>query len=248
MNSLAHSPQNDKRLPDLMNEVREFGRLEAQGKDALPMLAIKVAQAAEAGVITLDKDAEGVDDFARVYTEYTKARGKKAVHEHTAGGLKANISKLRQIGTAATMPTCDFITTINNLVEKRDEMVQVKDGPKVKPCYAAIVDAARTQITQADDLTADQIVEAIRKPEAADKTLEGTLKNVVKTLTDVTKGEHGQPQDNSVEVVQALALIETKLAALMLTKDLAETIAKANALGLTVVQPAEVTSEVAAAA
>ncbi len=146
------------------------------------------------------------------------------------------------------MPTCDFITTINNLVEKRDEMVQVKDGPKVKPCYAAIVDAARTQITQADDLTADQIVEAIRKPEAADKTLEGTLKNVVKTLTDVTKGEHGQPQDNSVEVVQALALIETKLAALMLTKDLAETIAKANALGLTVVQPAEVTSEVAAAA
>jgi len=224
---------NDTRLADLMNNVREFGRLAAQGKDALPMLALKAAFAAADGVISLDKDADGNDDASRLYVEYQKAESKKAVHEHTAGGLKANTSKLRQIITAAVMPTCDFVDTLNKVVAKREEMLG-QEGVKVRPAYAAYIEAARTQIQQPDDLTADQIEAAIKKPEAADKTVEGELKRADKILSDLISGDGGVKCDEP-EIVQARELVAGKLAAFTLAKQVADATATLEAAGLQVV-------------
>jgi Flp pilus assembly secretin CpaC len=245
MASLAHSPQNDTRKEDLISKTREFGRLEAQGKDALPMLAIIVAEAAADGVISGDKDSDGNDDYVKLYAEYAKARGKKEVHEHTAGGIKANVSKLRQIGIAGAMPTTDFVGTINMMHTKRQELVGLEQ--KVRPMYAAIVEAARTQIAQPDDLTAEQIEVSIRKPASADPELEDVLGRVEKTLSDIISGEHkGGLRDQSQELIDAHALVKGRLATLFVTRERAELLAKAAAMGMDMVPVTPEVTELAA--
>jgi hypothetical protein len=223
---------NDERMKILLGEVREFGRDTAAGRDALPMLALKVAYASADGVISSQKDASGSDDYARIYAEYTKADSKKAVHEHTSGGLKANVSKLRQIGNAAGMPSCDFYNTINTIVTDRVKMES--EDQKVRPLYASIVEAARVQLAQPDDLTPEQIEECIKKPEADEKSVEGELKRVVKVLDQLIKGDKG-PKCADQEIVDAHSLLSGKLAALVHGRSVVEAIAMANSLGLSVV-------------
>jgi hypothetical protein len=92
---------NDTRLEDFMAEVRQFGRDAAEGKDALPKLAMGFARAVADNVIDASKDKDGHDAAARTFLEYCKSEGKKAVHNRTPESLKANISKLRQIQNAA---------------------------------------------------------------------------------------------------------------------------------------------------
>jgi len=237
--NLAHSGTNDTRLQDLMADVREFGREAALGRDSLPKLALKVAYAAASGVISMQKDADGSDDASRLYAEYIKADSKKSVHEHTAGGLKGNTSKLRQIVTAASMPTADFYNSINQGILKREEMAAAEE--KVRPCYAMIVELARTQVAQADDLTDEQIAECVRKPIAADKDVEDILKAISTKLDNLIKGEKG-PKCADQEIVDAHALVVGKLTAFMTTRARLETIAKARELGIGLAP--EVTSEV----
>jgi hypothetical protein len=214
-----------------MSDVRELGRSKASGDDALAMLALKVAFAAADGVISGDKDQDGQDDYARAYTEYTKARDKKAIHEHTAGGLKAQISKLRQIGTAATMTTCDFYASINKALDKRAELKGEKQ--KVRPAYHMVVDLARTQIEQPDDVTDEQIEESCRKPEAGEKTLEGEIKRMEKIASDLIAGEKGVScQEQWLLDVQAV--LASQLSAFQVKRETAETLAKCQALGITI--------------
>src|SRR5258705_3999538 len=96
--SLEHDTTNDTRLADFMGMVRELGRDAAQGKDALPNLAISFVRAVADQVIDLAKDQDGDDGAARIFKTYAASEGKKAVHDRTETGLKANISKLRQLG------------------------------------------------------------------------------------------------------------------------------------------------------
>lgn len=227
---------NDTRRADLMNEVREFGRLNAQGKDSLPMLALKVAYAAASGVISGTKDADGNDDFVHIYAEFAKSESKKAVHEHTVNGVKANTSKLRQVGTAAAMTTCDFVATVNAGIKKREEMLKADAKVKVRSAYPAIVELAREQIAQADDLTADQIEACLAKPDAPDKTLEGEYKRVEKILAALIEGKDGV-KDDSVEIVSAHGMIEAKLATFTLAKDTADVLAKMASLGIVAATP-----------
>src|ERR1700756_4094503 len=113
MTSLAHNTQNDTRLSDFMGAVRELGRHAAQGKDSLPNLAMAFCRAVQDGVIDMAKDSDGKDGATRVFGEYAKAEGKKAIHDRTESGLKANVSKLRQIGTFAGNPKWDAIAVLN---------------------------------------------------------------------------------------------------------------------------------------
>jgi hypothetical protein len=241
-----HSNQpNDTRLDDLKKEVREFGRQAAAGLDSLPMLAVKVAYAAAAGVISADKDADGVDDANRLYEEFFAAMSKKSVHEQTKDGKKANTSKLRQIIIAASKPTCDFPTTLGKVLAARKSALTLDPKAKVKGAYPAYVDAARAQTQQDDDLSDEQIKEVIQKPESADKTLEDLLSTVDKTLESIITGEnkHGI-KDQSDEIVQAHGMIRQKLAALTLAKDVEATMKKARELGL--IKDEVVTPEVTA--
>lgn len=228
---------NDNRRADLFNEVREFGRLNAQGKDSLPMLALKVAYAAASGVISGTKDADGNDDFVHIYAEFAKAESKKAVHEHTVNGIKANTSKLRQIGTASAMTTCDFVATINAGIKKREELLKADAKVKVRSTYPALVEMAREQLDQADDLTSDQIEACLMKPDAPDKTLESEYKRIEKIMAALIEGKDGV-KDDSPEFTAAHSMIEGKLAAFTLAKDTADVLAKMASLGIVAQAPA----------
>lgn len=231
--SLAHSTTNDHRMGDFMKEVRAFGRAAAEGKDSLPMLAVRAAEMSKDGVISTDKDPDGKDDASRIYEAYAEAMSKKAVHDHTAGGLKANISKLRQIIVASAKPTCDFPATLGRVhAAHQDMQAKAKEtGIKPKAPYVAYVDAARLQTEQDDDLSDDQIKEVIRRKDPADPTVEKILSRCAKQLEDLISGEKGVKDDHEL-TEQAFNCIRDRLTALVTARETEETRKKAVALGL----------------
>ena len=204
---------NDTRKEDLMKEVREYGRHAAEGKDALPVLALRVVRAANDGVIDTTKDKDKRDDANRIYEAYIAAESKKLVHKHTETGLKANVSKVRQIIIMGSMTTCDAVAVLDRAVVLREAMLKAEE--KVKPAFASYVDVARDQIAKADsDLSDDEIRAACRSKEPAEKTLEKELQAIQKRLEKIVTGEGGV-KDQSTEVIQAEELIRTRLAAML---------------------------------
>lgn len=241
MPSLAHDTVNDTRKDDFDTKVSELGKLHAKGTDALAMLAIAVAYAAADGVISGDKDTNGDDDYVRAYTRYNKAREKHEVHEHTAGGFKAQVSKLRQIGTASTMTTCDFKTSLQLALDKRTELLG--DKQKVKAAYPMLVSLARTQLDQPDDVTADQIEEAARKAEADEKTLEGEIKRMHGIADALIEGKKGVSCTDQW-LVDIHAVLASQLSAFQIRRETEETLAAAARLGISLAPaPMEIESD-----
>jgi hypothetical protein len=222
MTSLVHDTTNDNRLSDFNAQVRELGRDAAAGKDSLPNLAMAFARAVVDGVIDPAKDASGKDGAARVFDLYAQAEGKKAVHDRTEGGLKANVSKLRQIQNAASNPKWDFVDVLNRAHTIRQDYKRCEID--VKPAYAAFVDVAREQQKFDDALTDMQIADVVKKGESSKEvTLEGELKRIQKKVEKIITGElkdhTGAPlKDQSPELIQVQELINQRLAALMTTK------------------------------
>lgn len=230
MTSLAHNTNNDTRLSDLMTEVREFGRESAEGKDALPKLALRVVRAAADGVLTLDKDKDGLDDAARVYDEYAKAESKKAVHDHTANGKKANVSKLRSLVKMGAMTTCDPVDVLNRAHVARQAMIAADE--KVRPAYAAFVTIAREQLDKDVDLDDDTLKACIVKPATKSRELEQELESIQKRLEKLISGENSSGlKDQSPEVIEAHSLIGTRLAALIRKSDEEAALAKLREIG-----------------
>lgn len=218
MTSLAHDTTNDTRLQDFMADVREFGRNAAAGKDALPNLAIAFCRAVQDGVVEMGKDKAGLDGAARIFGEYAKAEGKKAIHDRTETGLKANISKLRQIGIFAANPKWDATDILNQAHVTRQKLKN--DDIDVKPAYAAFVDIAREQLKQDTPLTDAQIEATVMKAEKEKEvSVEGELKKIAAKLEKIITGEnaHGL-QDQSPEIIAAHEQISQRLAALMTVK------------------------------
>jgi hypothetical protein len=220
--NLEHAPTNDTRLADFMTSVRELGRDEAMGKDSLPKLAVAFVRAVADGVLDMDKDTDGNDGAARVYYDYVKSKTKKQVHDRSDAGLKANISKLRQIGIFAGNPKWDAVEVFNKTFTIRAD--HEKDDIAVKPAYAAFVDVAREQLKQDDQLSDAQIgATVMTTSKTKEVTLEGQLQKCAKILEEIITGEnkHGI-KDNSTEVHQASEAITQRLAALGLAKQAAE--------------------------
>lgn len=213
--NLTHNPtQNDTRLDDFMKEVREFGRDSASGKDALPNLAHKFIRAVADGVVEMAKDADGDDGAARVFKTYAASEGKKQVHDRTEAGLKANISKFRQIGNFAGNPKWDAVHVANQTHVIRQD--HKKDGIDVKPAYAALVDVAREQLKQDTQLTDGEIGALVMTTsKVKEVTLEGQLEKAHKILEDLITGEgkHGL-KDQSPELLQAAEQIQVRQRAL----------------------------------
>jgi hypothetical protein len=220
--SLVHSGTNDTRLNDFMSQVREFGRDSASGKDALPKLAHAVVRAVCDGVVDTAKDADGNDAAARIFTEYVKSEGKKAVHERTGNGLKANISKLRQIVNFAGNPKWDAVDVMNRAFACRQDLVEHDIDPK--PAYASYVDLAREQLKQDDALTDEQIAAVMMKTtKEREVTLQGELEKMKKKVEGFITGEDKNGiKDQSPELIQIQELLGQKLAALMISEQEAE--------------------------
>jgi hypothetical protein len=247
MNQISNiNGSNSVALDDLrkafLADVREFGRDSAAGKDSLPKLAVRVVKAAADGIINYTdpkakKLNDGPDDAELAYTSYVEAESKKAIHEHSDGGKKANISKLRKLIQFGCSTVCDPMDVMNRTVIRRSDLAEA--GGDVKGAYPAYVDVARAQIANDRDLTDEQIDAAIVKAPAKEKDVIDVLKSVEKILDQLITGEHKAGQDQSVEVIQAHESVRARIAAMGRASDLEAFKAKAAELGYAPMQAAE---------
>lgn len=181
--------KNDKRFSDLMKQVTRFGEESSLGRDSLPKLAAAVVAAAADGVLDLEtKDAKGNDAAAQIYEKYAIAESKKAVHEHSSGGKKANVSKLRQLIAMGCMTTIDPVVVMQDAFDAREGMSR-EDGVKVKSAYPYYVDVAREQLKSKTPLDKRALEALACKPEPKSKEVETELKLILKKLEELVTGE-----------------------------------------------------------
>ena len=216
--------KNDKRKSDLLRAVGKLGEEASLGRDSLPKLAHAVVKAAADGVID-GSDAEGL------YTKYATAESKKAIHEHSAGGKKANISKLKQLIEMGCMTTIDAVEVMQAAFQARENMIA--DSEKVKAAYPFYVEVARAQLKTDKPLDQNTLEDMAKKDEPNAKTLEGELKKVAKVLEGLISGENRDKiKDNSEQVEAAFHLIQERLDALTLVKRQEQLRQKARELGI----------------
>lgn len=220
--------KNDNRFSDLMKKVAKFGEESSLGRDSLPKLAHAVVQAAADGVLDLEtKDKNGNDCAAQVYDKYVAAESKKAVHEHSEGGKKANVSKLRQLISVGCSTTIDAVDLMQRAFQAREAMQA--DDNKVKPAYPFYVEVAREQLKEKSALTQRQLERLACKDAPKEKTVEGELKRAMKILEDLVTGEGKVDKDTHELTEAAFQAVKERLqvmATLALRKKLMDEAAK----------------------
>lgn len=220
----AHG-KNDKRLGDFTKAVRKLGEEASLGRDSLPKLAQTVVRAASDGIIE-PENAE------KIYEDYARAEGKKAVHEHSAGGKKANVSKLRQLIAMGCNPKVDGVEVMQDAFEARNNMIA--DSMKVKAAYAFYVDVARAQAKTDDPLSKEFLEELAVKPEPNAKTIEGELKKVEKILEALVTGENRDKLQDDDELTEAaFQAVRERIEKLQMMEKQAKLRREAAKLGLT---------------
>lgn len=202
IDAIATHGQNDKRHADLMKQITKLGEEASLGKDSLPKLAHAVVRAAADKVINLeDKDKNGNDAAAQIYERYVKAESNKAIHEHSSGGKKANVSKLRQLISMGAMSSIDGAEVMQAAFEARERLMA--ENQKVKAAYPFYVDVAREQLKTDVALTDTQLEEIAAKGEAKEKTLEGELGKILKSLESLVSGENRDKLQDDDELTMA---------------------------------------------
>lgn len=209
--------KNDGRLVEGVKFIRELGRDAALGKDSLPKLAFQLTKMAAEGVIDLEKKYDNTDkskgkydDAEFLFTEYATAEGKKAIHERSGGGAKANISKARQFIAFGVMTTCDPQDVLERAAAQRKEMLG--NSEKVKSAYAAYVDVAREQQKHDTDMTNDELKAVIVKPGKTAPELQKILKGIAGRLEALCTDGIGGIMDKSELVEQAFHAVRDRLA------------------------------------
>lgn len=220
--------KNDNRFSDLMKKVAKFGEESSLGRDSLPKLAHAVVAAAADGVLDLEtKDKNGDDCAAQIYNKYVMAESKKAIHEHSEGGKKANVSKLRQLIAVGCSTTVDAVDLMQRAFQAREAMQA--DDNKVKPAYPFYVEVAREQLKEKSPLTDRQLERLACKDAPKEKTIEGELKRALKILEDLVTGEGKVDKDAHELTEAAMQAVKERLqvmATLALRKKFLEDAAK----------------------
>lgn len=223
---------NDKRVSDLMKQVHKLGEEASLGKDSLPKLAHAVVKAAADGVIDLDtKDAKGNDAAHQLYEKYVSGESKKAIHEHSAGGKKANVSKLRQLINLGCMTTVDGFEVMQRAFQARENMIA--DSAKVKAAYPFYVDVAREQLKADKPLTDNELNDIALKDAPAPKTLEGELKRALSILEGLVTGENRDKiKDDDALTDAAFQAVKERLDKIATLRQREALMKQAAALGL----------------
>jgi hypothetical protein len=232
----AETPEtlaNEKRLKELVAQVTKLGEEAALGQDSLPKLAHAVVRAAADGVIDVaTKNAKGEDAAHQIYTKYASGQSKKSIHEHSAGGLKGNVSKLRQLISLGAMTTIDAVAVMQAAFDAREGMKN-ESGVKVKPSYPYYIEVAREQLKLDRPLTQREL-EALVVVEGPDaKTVEGELRRAMKILEQLITGENkSKIKDTHAKTEEAFNALRDRLATMVLDQQRRELMAKAAALGI----------------
>lgn len=190
---------------DFFKDINKFGKASGEGASALGRLGLRALRAAADGVISTAKpQGGGKDDATLIYEAYTAMDSKHS--EHTAGGAKANASKLRQIIGMGCMTTLsDPVAVGDRVVRIHEEMTDADLKPKA--IFAALVDVAREQQASDTELTDDAIKAALTKTKA-DKTLEKEWEAISKKVEGLVTGEnsHGL-KDQSEAAIKIQELV-----------------------------------------
>lgn len=228
----ADLSNNAKRLKDLLSQVGKLGEEASLGKDSLPKLAHAVVKAAADGIIDLEtKDAKGNDQAHAIYEKYVAGESKKAIHEHSAGGKKANVSKLRQLISMGCMTTVDGVEVMQRAFQARENMIA--DSAKVKPAYPFYVDVAREQLKVNKPLSDNELNDIAMKDAPNAKTLEGELKRAFNILEGLVTGENRDKiKDGDALTEAAYNAIKERINGLATLAARRELEAKAAKLGL----------------
>lgn len=195
MSDTVEGANTSMTFDDLVKETRKLGTEKAEGDDSLAKLFLRVVRASAEGIIDLTKNkhGDGVDDARFLFSTFANSVAKKAVHERTQNGMKANVSKLRQGVVVGSLTTCDPIDLYNRVPTLLRGLQNADE--KVQPAFAAYVSVARAQISAAKngdgDLSDDEIKSAMRKAEAEEPTLDRFLQSEVKRIEKVISGEAG---------------------------------------------------------
>jgi hypothetical protein len=190
---------------DFFKDVNKFGKASGEGASALGRLGIRALRAAADGILSTAKpQGGGKDDATLVYEAYAAMDSKHA--EHTAGGAKANASKLRQvIGMGCMTTISDPVAIGDRVIRIREEM----EGADLKPkaLFAALVDVAREQQASDVELT-DAAIRGCLTKTKADKTLEKEWEAIHKKVEALVTGEgsHGlkDQSDGALKIVQLI--------------------------------------------
>ena len=231
MSALAHNTQNDTRLAEYEAFVREKGREDAMGKDALPGLAVGFVRAVYDAVIDPAKDKNGEDAATRTFKLYAASSGKKAYHDRSAASQKVQVSKFKQLEKAAGNPKWDFVDILNRAIVIRQKAMD--DEIEVKSPFPAYVDVAREQLKLDDEMSDDMIFATVTKSESTrEVTLEGQLKKAAKILEDIITGEkHPGICDQSQEVITASEQLNARISGLVTLRETQEKLEKAIEMG-----------------
>lgn len=235
---------NDTAIDTLVKDIRSFGRDSAAGQDALPKLAYAVCRAVADGVIPdhLATNDQGKDVAHQLYVEYQSAEKGKRVHEmptdkQTSNGLKANVSKLRQImamGALAHGGVIDPVDVFNRAIAARESANA--DGTAVKSAYPFYVDVARAQLKADGYALTDEFLKDLAAKEGKgtkDKLpAEKGLEKVRNILEHIMTGEGAYEQALSDEIENAFAAVKDALSKLHVSQAEAKVRAAAAALGL----------------
>lgn len=234
-NTATETPEvakNDKRRSDLNRMVKKLGEEAALGKDSLPKLAQAVVTAAADGVIT-------ANDAGALYERYAEAESNKAIHEHSAGGLKANTSKLRQLIAMGEMTTIDPVAVMQAAYDEREKYIaetaeaEGADRPKFKSAYPFYVDVARAQLKTDTALGAEHFRELMVKPEPKQKDLEAELTAIMKRLEGLVTGENKSGlHDEHDNTEAAFHLLKERMDAFAKARLMAKLAVDAKALGI----------------
>jgi hypothetical protein len=194
---------------DFFKDINKFGKASGEGASALGRLGLRALRAAADGVISTAKpQGGGKDDATLIYEAYTAMDSKHS--EHTAGGAKANASKLRQIIGMGCMTTLsDPVAVGDRVVRIHEEMTDAELKPKA--LFAALVDVAREQQASDTELTDAAIRDALTKTKA-DKTLEKEWESIHKKVEALVTGEgsHGL-KDQSETAIKIVELVGERL-------------------------------------
>ena len=186
-NNASNQPASPEEMrKDFFKDVNKFGKASGEGASALGRLGLRALRAAADSILTTVKPTQGgKDDATLVYEAYASQDSKHA--EHTAGGAKANASKLRQIVGMGCMTTCDPVAVGDKVVRLREQMEAAELKPKA--LFAALVDVAREQQASDTELTDDAIKVCLTKT-PAEKTLEKEWAAVLKKVEGLISGEN----------------------------------------------------------
>ena len=195
--------------------IKSMGADAGEGSTALVRLALATVRAANDGIISAEKRTGSKDDAALIYEAYMSENSKKA-GEMSAGGAKANASKLRQIIQCGSMTTCDPVDVFDRAVAHHKEM-QKDEGVKLKALYPALVDVAREQLGTDTDLTDEAIKDAIVAV-PRDKTVETELKAIQKRVDNLIEG-NGDLKHDTPEMGQIKELIASQITTFVVSKE-----------------------------